>query len=110
MSKLITRNRALKSSLTAIIKREAPDRYDLETLIAAFYGRRTRLVRLQCPCLASGATRRRHATGTASIRSPRRPPTSARPAGRRDAIARAHAVTAVQRRLPRRERLRPERR
>ena len=39
VSKLITRNRALKSSLTAIIKREAPDRsIDLETLIAAFYG------------------------------------------------------------------------
>ena len=39
VSKLITRNRALKSSLTAIIQREAPDRsIDLETLIAAFYG------------------------------------------------------------------------
>ena len=39
VSKLITRNRALKSSLTAIVKREAPDRsIDLETLIAAFYG------------------------------------------------------------------------
>ena len=37
VSKLITRNRALKSSLTAIVKREAPDRsIDLETLIAAW--------------------------------------------------------------------------
>ena len=50
VSKLITRNRALKSSLTAIIKREAPDRsIDLETLIAAFYGATNTPGYTQCP-------------------------------------------------------------
>ena len=50
VSKLITRNRALKSSLTAIIQREAPDRsIDLETLIAAFYGATNTPGALRCP-------------------------------------------------------------
>ena len=50
VSKLITRNRALKSSLTAIIQREAPDRsIDLETLIAAFYGATNTPGMIQCP-------------------------------------------------------------
>ena len=50
VSKLITRNRALKSSLTAIIQREAPDRsIDLETLIAAFYGATNTPGYMRCP-------------------------------------------------------------
>ena len=56
VSKLITRNRALKSSLTAIVKREAPDRsIDLETLIAAFYGATNTPGYMRCP-FVDGAT------------------------------------------------------
>jgi superfamily II DNA/RNA helicase len=120
VSKLITRNRALKSSLTAIVKREAPDRsIDLETLIAAFYGATNTpgaaAVSFRRWRLAPPVRRHRdvaHASILRVVASMASTPTSdaAGPDRHEHAIAaRARRHRSVQRRLPRRERLRPER-
>jgi hypothetical protein len=116
VSKLITRNRALKSSLTAIIQREAPDRsIDLETLIAAFYGATNtpgvNAVSSNVASMASRARRHRDAAHASTASRRWRPPRRQR----RGRDRHEHAIAASarrhhkpQRRLPRRERLRPE--